>query len=77
MYAPTVRTCRTECLSRPAFPNDMIKLDKVHRKVQTYIYLLTCTHFGVQNICQSITPLNLRMNIHRRAKQGSETSIDQ
>ena len=40
------------------------------------IYLLTCTHCDTRYVGESITPLNLRMNIHRRGKWGWEISID-
>ena len=86
-----VRTSRASCLICPAlirenkfvsnntcrnyFATD-ITLDEVHCKIQNYIYLLTCAHCGIQYIGESITPLNLRTNIHRRGKSGCEISID-
>ena len=33
-------------------------------------------HFGIQYEDESITSLNLRMNIHRRGKSGYKISID-
>ena len=66
--SPVVRTCRTDCLTCSAlirknsicFAID-IKTDEVHCKLQNYIYLLTCTHFGIQYVGESITPFNLIM----------------
>ena len=74
--SPVVRTCRTDCLTcsalirknqfvsnttgRNYFAID-IKTDEVHCKLQNYIYLLTCTHFGIQYVGESITPFNLIM----------------
>ena len=46
------------------------------RKPQKYIYLLPCTHCGIQYVGESITPLNLRMNFHRKGKSECEISID-
>ena len=34
------------------------------------------TECGIQYVCESITPLNLRMNIYRTGKSGSEISIN-
>ena len=86
-----VRTSRASCLICPAiirenkfvsnntgrncFATD-ITLDEVHCKIQNYIYLLTCTHCGIQYAGESITPLNLRTTIHRRGKSGCEISND-
>ena len=61
--------------SRKYFVVD-INPDEVHCKLQNYIYLITCTHCGIQCVDESITSLNLRMNIHRRGKSGCETFID-
>ena len=47
-----------------------IKPDEVHYKLQNCIYLLTCTHSGIEYIGESITPLNLRINIHKSGKLG-------
>ena len=66
--SPVVRTCRTDCLTCSAlirknsicFAID-IKTDEVHGKLQHYIYPLTCTHFGIQYVGESITPFNLIM----------------
>lgn len=52
-----------------------IKGDEVHFKLQNHIYLLTRIHYGIQYVCESITPLNLKMNIHRR-KSGCKIFID-
>lgn len=45
-------------------------------ELQNHIYLLTCIHYGIQYVCESITPLNLKMNIHRRRKSGCKSFID-
>ena len=52
-----------------------IKTDEFRCKLRDYIYLLMCTHFGIQYVDESVTSLNLRMNIHRRGKLGCETSV--
>ena len=78
---PAIHTCIGDCLTCPVlihenqfvcsttdrkyFTTD-IKPDEIHCKLQNCIYLLTCTHWGIQDIGECITPLNLRMNIHRR-----------
>ena len=88
---PTIRTCRSVCLSCP----DLIRkktfnsfttgktynaLDiephQIHCKLQNYIYLLSCQNCGLQYVWESIRPVNLRMNTHRRAKSGCEISIN-
>ena len=48
----------------------------LHCKMQNYIYALTCVCCGVQYVGESIVPVNLRMNIHRRGKSGCEIAID-
>ena len=48
----------------------------VHCKLQNYIYVLTCTCCYVQYVGESICPVHLRMNIHRRGKSGCEIAID-
>ena len=45
-----------------------IKRDEVHCKLQNCVYLLTCTNSGIEYIGESITPLNLRINIRRSGK---------
>ena len=52
------------------------KQDEVHCKLQNYICLLKRTHCGVQYESEGITPLNPKMNIHKRGKSGCEISID-
>ena len=68
-----VHTCREDCFTcaalickneyifnirdRKQFVID-IKTDEVHCKLQNYIYLLTCIHYGVQYVSESITSLN-------------------
>lgn len=53
-----------------------IKSNEVHCKLQDFIVLLTCAHFGIQYVVESITPLNPRMDIHIKGKSGREISID-
>ena len=48
----------------------------VHCKMQNYIYVLTCSSCCVQYVGESVVPLHLRMNIHRRGKTGCEIAID-
>ena len=43
-----------------------IKPHEFHNKLQNYIYLLTCKHCGIQCLNESITPFNLRTEIHWR-----------
>ena len=38
--------------------------------------MLSCTSCGVQYVGESIVPVNLRMNIHRKGKTGCEIMID-
>ena len=44
--------------------------------MQDYIYVITCSSCSVQYVGESVTPLNLRMNVHRRGKSGCEIAID-
>lgn len=44
------------------------KPDKVHCKLQNCFHLLSSRQCNIQHIGKSITPLNLKMNIHRREK---------
>ena len=53
-----------------------INSHKIHCKIRNYIYLLTCKICGIQHVGESITPVNLRMNIHRICKSGCEHSIN-
>ena len=53
-----------------------ISLSEINCKLQNYIYLLTRKSCGVQYVGESIVPLNLRMNIHRKGKSGCEISIN-
>ena len=53
-----------------------LNINEVHCKLHNYIYLLTCTDCGGQYNGESITPLSIRMNIHRRGKSGCELSIN-
>ena len=87
----TNRTCRSVCLSCPdiirkktfnSFTTGKtynaidIEPHQVHCKLQNYIYLLSCKNCGLQYVGESIRPVNLRMNTHRKAKQGCEISIN-
>ena len=52
----------------------MFELDDVY--CRNYIYPLTCKNCGIQYIGESITSVNLRMNIHQKSKSGCEHSIN-
>ena len=89
---PASRICRADCLTCPALIRDLeftsnitgrkyyaidIKnISEINCKLQNYIYLLTCTGCGIQYVGESITPVNLRMNVHRKGKSGCEISIN-
>ena len=53
-----------------------IKSHEVHRKIRNGIYLLTCKNCGIQYVCENITSVNLRTNIHQKGKSGFEDSIN-
>ena len=89
--ADRVRTCRSDCLSCPDLIRNKefissttgrkytvvgINPEQITCKLQNYIYLLTCYSCYVQIVGESIVPVNLRMNIYRRAKTGCTTFID-
>ena len=67
------RACRP--FPQTFFPLDF-KPNKVHWKLQKYIYILTCTHCGIEYVGESITPLNLRIDIHSRRQSEFEIFID-
>ena len=52
-----------------------IKPHEIYFKIRNYIYLLTCKNCGIQHVGESITPVNLRMNIHQKSKSGCELSL--
>ena len=60
---------------RKYFPID-IKLNEVQYKLQNSIYLLTCRHCDIQCAGESITPLNLKLDIPRKTKAECEVSVD-
>ena len=85
------RHCRSDCMTCPSLNRNQfvtsfvtgrtyyirdIEPAQVHCKLQNYVYLLTCLSCGVQYVGESIVPVNLRMNIHRRGKSGCEILID-
>ena len=87
----TVRKCRSDCLTCPSLIKsshvisnetnkiyNVINVDSayVHCKLQNYVYVLQCSSCGVQYVGESVIPVNLRMNIHRRGKSGCEVAID-
>ena len=87
----TRRNCRADCKTCPSLVRDLsikssftgriyhaidVDLNNIHCKLQNYIYVLKCSSCHVQYVGESIVPLNLRMNIHRRGKSGCEVSID-
>ena len=53
-----------------------IDVSSINCKLQNYVYLLTCLCCGVQYVGESVVPVNLRMNIHRKGKTGCEILID-
>ena len=85
------RRCRADCMTCPSLNRNPfvtsfvtgrtyfirdIEPSQVHCKLQNYIYLLTCLSCGVQYVGESIVPVNLRMNVHRKGKTGCEILID-
>ena len=48
----------------------------MHCKIRSDMYLLTCKNCGIQCVGESITPVNARMNIHRKGKSSCEYSIN-
>lgn len=84
------RTCRANCKTCPALVKKdfvvsnetgrvhdiALDIDKIHCKMQNYIYVLTCSSCSVQYVGESACPVNIRMNIHRTGKSGCEISID-
>ena len=86
-----VRKCRVYCLSCPDLSRSLevksningrtyssinIKSHEIHCKVRNYIYLLNCRNCCIQYVSESITPINLRMSIHRKGKRDCEHSIN-
>ena len=53
-----------------------VDIEDVHCKLQNYIYVLTCTSCLCQYVGESVCPVHLRMNIHRKGKSGCEIAID-
>ena len=89
--APRTRHCRSDCKTCPSLIREFlitsnstgkiysvrdIDPSQVHCKLQNYVYLLTCMCCGVQYVGESVVPVNLRMNIHRKGKTGCEILID-
>ena len=85
------RKCRSDCMTCPAFIKSnsiisnstgrnyhVVDIDRllIHCKLQNYIYLLMCLRCNVQYVGESVIPVNLRMNIHRKGKTGCEVLID-
>ena len=85
------RKCRSDCKTCPSLVKESnvksyhtgrvystidLNIEDVHCKLQNYIYVLTCTCCYVQYVGESICPVHLRMNIHRRGKSGCEIAID-
>ena len=88
---PAIRKCRVDCLSCPDLSRSLeaksnitgrthssinIKSHEIHCEIRNYNYLLTCKICGIQYVSESITPVNLRMNVHRKGKSGCEHSIN-
>ena len=53
-----------------------IKSHEIDRKIRNGIYLLTCKNCGIQYVCENITPVNLRTNIHQKGKSSCKYSIN-
>ena len=85
------RRCRSDCMTCPSFTHNSMVNSYVtgrtfsirdiepwqfHCKLQNYVYMLTCLSCGVQYVGESIVPVNLRMNVHRRGKSGCRILID-
>ena len=85
------RHCRSDCMTCPylnrnptvtsfvtgrIYPIRDIDLSSIRCKLRNYVYLLTCLSCGVQYVGESIVPVNLRMNVHRKGKSGCEILID-
>ena len=88
--APT-RKCRKDCKTCPNLINEKYFIssvtgrqyqtinpanENIHCKIQNYVYLLTCKSCYVQYVGESVIPLHLRMNIHRKGKSGCEVLIN-
>ena len=58
-----------------AYSSIDIKSHKIHSKIRNCIYLLTCKNCGILYIGESITPVNVRMNIHGKGESGCELCI--
>lgn len=85
------RSCRSDCKTCPDLKiNEQIKSSVTSRiyqiinntkkritcKLQNYVYLLTCKSCFVQYVGESVTPLHLRINVHRKGKSGCEIVIN-
>ena len=85
------RKCCVDCLSCPDLSRSLevkpnitgrtyssinIKYHETHCKIRNYIYLLTCKNCSIKYVGESITPVNLRMNINRKGKSGCEHFIN-
>ena len=85
------RRCRSNCMTCPSLTYNPkvtsyvtgrtysirdIEPSQIHCKLQNYVYMLSCSSCGVQYVGESIVPVNLRMNIHRKGKSGCEILID-
>lgn len=86
-----VRSCRSDCKTCPALIRKIeiesfttgrkysavgVNPDLITCKLQNYVYLLSCLSCGVQDVGESIVPINLRMNIHRTSKSGCTFMIE-
>ena len=85
------RNCRSDCLTCPDLMiHEKIKSSvtsriyetinntnkRINCKIQNYVYLLTCKCCFVQYVGESVTPLHLRINVHRKGKSGCEILIN-
>ena len=62
--------------NRKTYSSINIKSQESLCKIRNYIYLLTCQNCGIEYVVESITPVNLGINIHSKGKSGCELSIN-
>ena len=88
---PAIRKCRADCLSCPALNRSKKFISNISGRVhstidvnqssklckfQNFIYLLSCNSCNIQYVGESISPLHMRMNIHRTGKTGCSHCIE-
>ena len=88
---PAICKCHVDCLNCPELSRSLevksnitgrtyssinIKSDEIYCKIRNYIYLLTSKTCRIQYVGESITPVNLRVNFHRKGKSGCKHSTN-